>query len=492
MFNTKLPFPDNDGQDNHESIRPMAASGLFYPDDKDSLVNMLSGYYQPFESSTIRDDVAAVIVPHAGYVFSGVVAASAFAQVHPDKKYDHIFLIGPSHHVYMDGASVNDQYEYCETPLGKMKVDTALCRQLIKDHPCFSCNPEAHSDEHCLEVQLPFLQYRLQMMAPVVPIVIGTQSVSVIRQVAESLKPYFNDNNLFVISSDFSHYPSYQDAQEIDECTCEALISGSPEKFLEAIHCNMAKHIPNLSTSACGQSAILTLLYMISKRTDIRINHMMYRNSGDSDYGDYLRVVGYHAFTFTRVHGIYADTTFALTCHEKETLLRIARKAIKNRLSHSSLPVCNETGLTSTLRMPCGAFVTLNDGGRLRGCIGRFGDNKPLYQVVEEMAQAAAFDDPRFYPLQSTELRSIHIEISVLSPLRKIGSPDEFVLGKQGIYISKDGRSGTFLPQVAEETNWNKEEFLGHCAHDKAGLSWNEWKEADLYTYEAFVFKEDN
>jgi len=130
-------------------------------------------------------------------------------------------------------------------------------------------------------------------------------------------------------------------------------------------------------------------------------------------------------------------------------------------------------------------------GGRLRGCIGNFSPDKPLYMVVQEMTLAAALNDPRFAPVEASELKYISIEISVLTPLRKIGSIDEFQLGKHGIYMTKGGKSGTFLPQVAESTGWSAEEFLGHCARDKAGIGYDEWKEADLYVYEALVFGEE-
>jgi AmmeMemoRadiSam system protein A len=140
--------------------------------------------------------------------------------------------------------------------------------------------------------------------------------------------------------------------------------------------------------------------------------------------------------------------------------------------------------------MKCGAFVTLNESGHLRGCVGHFGENIPLYEVVADMARAAAFEDTRFNEVSQSELSSIEIEISVLSPLKKIDNISQFQYGKQGIYICKDSRGGTFLPQVAQEVNWTKEEFLGHCSRDKAGLGWDGWKNADLYTYEAVIFKE--
>jgi len=216
----------------------------------------------------------------------------------------------------------------------------------------------------------------------------------------------------------------------------------------------------------------------------------MYKNSGDSEYGEKDRVVGYHSFVFTKNKSDLIKMKFSFSGNEKLELLEIARDAISSALNGAVLPCSSSYNLTKMLMMPCGAFVTLNEGGRLRGCIGRFVAQEPLYEIIREMARAAAFEDPRFPKVKKNEFDNINIEISVLSPLKKINSIDEFSLGNQGIYIKKGISSGTFLPQVAKETGWTKEEFLGHCAQDKAGLSWDGWKDADLYTYEAIVFNE--
>ena len=163
-----------------------------------------------------------------------------------------------------------------------------------------------------------------------------------------------------------------------------------------------------------------------------------------------------------------------------------ARLKVKDSLDGKR--IAGPTTLTATLKQKCGAFVSLHKQGRLRGCIGHFGEDVPLYEIVAEMARAAAFEDPRFMPVTKDELDDIDIEISVLTPMRRIKSLDEFQLHKHGIYIKKGYRSGTFLPQVADEVNWSKEEFVGHCAQDKAGIGWDGWKDAELYVYEAIVF----
>ena len=164
----------------------------------------------------------------------------------------------------------------------------------------------------------------------------------------------------------------------------------------------------------------------------------------------------------------------------------IALTSIKDSLDGK--PFSHHSPLTTHLFSKCGAFVSLHKQGRLRGCIGHFGEDVPLHEIVAEMARAAAFEDPRFMPVTKDELDDIDIEISVLTPMRRIQSLDEFQLHKHGIYIKKGYRSGTFLPQVADEVNWTKEEFVGHCAQDKAGIGWDGWRDAELYVYEAIIF----
>ena len=166
------------------------------------------------------------------------------------------------------------------------------------------------------------------------------------------------------------------------------------------------------------------------------------------------------------------------------------RKSIEYELEGKMELPYDSARLTDTLKMNCGAFVTLHLNGKLRGCIGMLAGRRPLYLTVSDMARAAAFEDARFRPVTLEEMKDVRIDISVLSPLRKIHSVEEFELGKHGIFMVKDARSGTFLPQVAEETHWTKEEFLGHCARDKAGIGWNGWRSAELYVYEAEVFDE--
>ena len=462
-------------------VRPATQANRFYTGDAQELAQEVDSFLKRHSEQPKFDNLAAVIVPHAGYYYSGNVAATAYQSI-PAKPYKRIFLLGPSHHEWLDGASVNTEADYYATPLGNVKVDRETALKLTEDS-VFSYRPEAHDREHCLEVQLPFLQRLFtKSVPPIVPIIISTNDFQKLQQMADVLKPYFNDENLFIISSDFSHYPTYDNAYEVDTRSGKAIESGNVEEFIAAIEKNARSGKPNLATSACGQFAIITLMLMLDQNYEMK--HLLYQNSGDIS-GERNRVVGYHAFAFLRSD----STDFVLTSEDKRILKGIALQSIRDSLDGKKATAPSSTfPLTSSLRSKCGAFVSLHKHGRLRGCIGHFGDDIPLHEIVAAMARAAAFEDPRFSPVTRDELDDLDIEISVLTPMRRIQSLDEFELHRHGIYIRKGYRSGTYLPQVADEVNWTKEEFVSHCSQDKAGLGWNGWRDAELYVYEAIVF----
>lgn len=468
--------------------RQAFAAGRFYPSNPEELRNTLKGLFEKAKPKSVNS-VLAIICPHAGYDFSGVIAASGYKQINPQKKFNHVFVIASSHQVNFMGASIYNRGDYM-TPLGKVKVDLELANKLIKENTVFTYNPDADKNEHSLEVQIPFLQYWMKSEITLVPIVLGTQSTQSCKKIAEVLKPYFNENNLFVFSSDFSHYPKYQDAQAVDKSTCDAILSGSADKLLKILQDNEEKNIPNLATSLCGWTSVVTLLYMTGNNPEYTFFPIQYMNSGDSKYADKSQVVGYWSIAVSQKEKKTSSTDFSISIQDKKELLKIARSTIEKQIRENKIPEFNTAGYSKTMMTPCGAFVTLKKYGDLRGCIGRFTSEEPLYKVIREMAIAAATQDTRFEPVNESEIARLEIEISVLSPMKKINSIDEIVLGKHGIYIKKGWSSGTFLPQVATETGWNKEEFLGHCARDKAGIGWNGWKDAEIYIYSAEVFSE--
>jgi AmmeMemoRadiSam system protein B/AmmeMemoRadiSam system protein A len=484
--------------------RKPVVSGSFYPSGSERLRSELSGYFASFRKPDAGVKVRAIIVPHAGYVYSGHTAAAGYAAIPGEAVYDNIFLIGVSHRYAFEGAAVFSSGNLI-TPLGTLRVNREIGERLRSTNKWFIAKDEAHGPEHSLEVQLPFIQYHFKKPPTIVPILIGTRNTTVLKAVALGLQPWFNDRNLFVISSDFSHYPSYEDARRVDKLASDAIVKGDAEAFIRTIRNIEASGVDNLATAMCGWPAGAVLLYMAEKDKGLKFRNVEYTNSGDARVGSKDEVVGYNAIVLEKKGSApesltqtatekksSAPESFTLTAAEKKILLGTAREAITARLNHRK-PVPVDAGrLTPRLREPLGAFVTLTIKGELRGCIGRFTSPDPLWEVVGAMATEAAFGDPRFPALTKAEYPSVSLEISVLGPMKKINSINEIKIGRHGIYIKKGFRSGTLLPQVATERGWTVEQFLGYCARDKAGIGWDGWKdkETEIFVYEAYVFGE--
>lgn len=463
--------------------REPAYAGQFYPGGVKTLNAELKVYFDKAIPPLMEGlKPMAVISPHAGYVFSGKVAASAFNQIPENAAYKKVFIIASSHRYSYRGGAIYTRGDYL-TPLGRVKVDCRLGQELIETHDFFIRHDDAHIFEHSLEVQLPFLQHRVAAGFQLVPIVLGTHNPDDCREMAKILEPWFNADNLFIISSDFSHYPDYESAIDTDRKTAEAIVSNSPKQLLNVLQENKMSHIPGLATSLCGWTSVLTLLYITADKP-VTIKKIDYQNSGDNTrYGDRYRVVGYQALA---VFG--NDEGFFFSEKEKRELIGIARQSVEAEIKH--LKNRPTSGISSgNLSKKAGAFVSIYTSGKLRGCIGSFESDRPLSEVVRKMAVSASRDS-RFDSLSLDDLNDFTVEISVLTPLKRIYDPSEIVIGKHGIYIRKDYYSGTFLPQVAVTRNWSVAEFLGRCSRDKAGLGWDGWKNADLYTYEAIIIKD--
>ena len=353
------------GQSATPVVRPATQANRFYTGDAQELSEEVDSLLALHSGDKKYSNVAALIVPHAGYYFSGNVAASAYMAIDGKKQYKRIFLLGPSHHEWLDGASVNTEADYYATPLGQVKVDHETAVALTNTDSLFCYRPEAHDREHCLEVQLPFLQRFFTLhsslftkeVPSIVPIVISTNDYDKLKRIAEALKPYFTDENLFVISSDFSHYPSYEDACEVDARTGKAIETGDVEEFIAIINANARSGKRNLHTSACGEFAIITLMLMLDNQYEVK--HLMYQNSGDIDNHDHSRVVGYHSFAILRKDSnssgltradfnssglTRTDTDFVLSDDDKKALKEIALQSIKDSLNGKRMAEAKNKG----------------------------------------------------------------------------------------------------------------------------------------------------
>ena len=306
--------------------RNPAVAGKFYSAKKEHLEKELINLFgmSPEGNSIL---LRALISPHAGYIYSGEIAASAFNQILQKANYKRVFILASSHQMFFNGASVYTHGNY-KTPLGEVKVDTSLAKKLVAENPILNEKIEPHQFEHSLEVQLPFLQYKLGKNLCIVPIILGTQIPDDCRKIAEALKQYFTEENLFVISTDFSHYPEHHDAVKIDTITSNAIVSNRSDELLETLKRNKDKQIKNLATSLCGWTSVLTLMYL-TENNPFEYKKIAYQNSGDVPiYGDNERVVGYHAI------GVYSKNIegFELTGYEQNYLLEVARYALEKHI----------------------------------------------------------------------------------------------------------------------------------------------------------------
>ena len=462
-------------------VREPAVAGAFYPGTKEELEKMVDEYLLGIKLPKIGKYVRGLIVPHAGYAYSGWVAAYTYKVLidsPPASGIDTVILIGNSHRERFEGISVY-QEGYYKTPLGNVEVDKNLAKRIINSHEKIFFRESAHKHEHSLEVQLPFLQKVLDNFK-IVPIIIGNQPGAV-EILINTLKGIIDNNTLIVASSDLSHYPTYDDAKYSDNKVIEAILTGKRENLKETVSSLEQEDILNLQTCACGQDAIEVVMGLVGDK-DAKL--LKYANSGDVEIGDKSQVVGYAAIVFT------ADELerTELTEQEQKRLLQIAKETVETHVRTGKAPEFSND--YPVLEKYLGVFVTLKKHGQLRGCIGRFQPDIPLYQVVVEMAISAASEDHRFYPVTSDELDELEYEISVLSPLKKVDSWEDIKIDKHGVQIRRGLRSGVFLPQVATENNWDLDTFMSVLCQQKAGLPADCWKdpETDIYVFTAQVF----
>lgn len=452
-------------------VRESVIAGSWYPGSEDALSRQLGGFFAKAEKQDLGE-IRALIAPHAGYVYSGQVAAHAFKQVE-GRDYDTVIILAPSHHQSFNGASVSNHTHY-RTPLGEVKVSD-LARRLVDESPLVSHIPEAHSQEHSAEIEVPFLQYALNDFE-IVPIIIGRMSREDIEEFSDLIIKHLDEKTLVVSSTDLSHYHPYDEAVALDTPCVEAIVSLNSGK---AERCEMCGYFPVLVTMR------------IAEKLNWSTQLLKYMNSGDVS-GDRSGVVGYAAIAFYSDGG--ENPKGELNDEQKRYLLKLARDTIElyAREGRRLEPETEDP----ELRENKGVFVTLEKKGQLRGCIGHIEPIQPLYLDVRDNAINAAFSDPRFRSVDVSELKEIEIEVSVLTlpELITADSPEEYLKkiqsGIDGIILNYHGRGATYLPQVWEKIP-EKEEFLSSLC-SKALLSEDCWRESDvkIYRYRVIAFKE--
>jgi AmmeMemoRadiSam system protein B/AmmeMemoRadiSam system protein A len=459
-----------------KGIRPSPHAGTWYNGNKKALTAELKNYMDAARAG-VHGEINGIVSPHAGYMYSGLVAATAYKSIQ-GKVFDVVIVIGPSHYHGFTGVSV-DTLAGRNTPLGAVQYDTELAHELIDQNKEITHDQHAHTQEHSVEIQIPFLQYVLKDFR-LVEIVMGSQDYSTCEELSNAItKSTRGKKVLIVASSDLSHFHSQKDAEHLDNRIIEAVAAFDPEMLYRRLSTD--------SCEACGGGPIVTTMLATKKLGATTAKTIMYATSGTIT-GDYSRgVVGYLAAAFYKKEDIDVGVNLGLSDQEKQQLKDIARQSIQAALTGKKLPVLSD--LSGKLTEPYGIFVTLNKHGTLRGCIGRIIGDQPLYLSCQHMAIAAALQDPRFKPVTAEELSDLDIEISVLTPLVLVHDFDDIVIGRDGLVIKKGYAQGLLLPQVAAEYNWTVEEFLQETCH-KAGLPGDAYKSDDteIYKFSAQVF----
>ena len=484
------------GQKPDSDIRYPVVAGRFYPASASALRTDIRTFMDNAVPVQVQNPLV-IVVPHAGYIFSGQIAADGYRQT-ADRQYEVVVILGTNH----TSGSFRKISIYpgdgFNTPLGTTMIDKEVVKALLAANPDCVLDKSLHQQEHSVEVQLPFIQV-LFPEARIVPVVVGAPDIGLCSRFGETLARVLNGRRaLIVASTDLSHYPDAEAAEDVDRKTLAAMEKLDPALLKNVIQTQMARRIPNLHTCACGEAPILVAMSAAKAMSATGGKVIRYANSGDVPIGERDRVVGYGAVVYyadpASISANKPDTATAtvsgdaLTDADKKALLVLARKTVSSYLSTKTVPAAR--GLGPGAKQKRGVFVTLKKHGDLRGCIGRMIPDKPLQELVGAVALQSALEDPRFNRVTLSELKDLEIEISVLTPMTVVPNADHIIVGRDGVLIRKGGRSAVFLPQVAPEQGWGRDEMLEHLCR-KAGLPPGSWKQgAELSIFQAIIFSE--
>ena len=464
-----------------QDIKQPNVAGAFYPDNPQELSAMIDDFLSKADPEPIAGEIFALIAPHAGYGFSGQTAAYAYKLI-KDKPYKTVVVIGGSHYYGFSGVSIYPEGIF-RTPLGDLEIDAEFTQKILGKDKDFFFQAQAFAKEHSVEVQLPFLQKVLKDFK-VVPIVMSDCSFITCQKLAALLKEAIGQRTdvLVVASTDMYHGYDYEEAEKTDQLTLAALESMDAEGLYYGLR--------EGKLQLCGGFGVVSTILLAKHFGHNKLKVLNHTNSaivtGKKIKG--IWTVGYSSCVVDQEK--QEGAKMMLNKEQRKRLLEIARQSIESYLKAGKKLEVKESDPVLSKEM--GAFVTLSERGQLRGCIGHMIGDKPLYFTVRDMAVEAAVGDPRFSSVQLTELKKIEIEISALSPMERIDSVDKIQMGVHGVLIRKGFYSGVYLPQVAMETGWSKEEFLSSlCAH-KAGLPADAWKNpaTEIYIFSAEVFSE--
>lgn len=468
-------------------------AGSWYSADADVLSKQFEGFFEKADVKP-KKDVIGMILPHAGYKWSGQTAA--FGVKATNKKYKRIIVIGLSHRMYLEEILSVPRGTHYETPLGQIPLDTEFIDKLLK-HSVFQNVPRALQNENSVEMEVPLLQYRFKDFKLVL-IVAGHCSLETIRKAGAILRGLVDEETLVVASSDFVHYGRVHRFVPFTENIAEQikkLDMGAYEYIAKLDSKGFLEYKQKTGATICGSVPIAVLLSMMGP--GVKAELTKYATSGELT-GDFTNSVSYLSVVFSgtwqnspEVKAMKSESE--LTEEDKSELLTLARKSIDYALEKQRVPEASELGVTvsDAMRQPRAAFVTLKKNSRLRGCIGDIFPQRPLYRSVIMNAINACVNDRRFPAVTVAECKDITIEISALTAPKPVASYNEIKIGIDGVVLNKDGRSAVFLPQVAPEQGWDLNQTLTQLSQ-KAGLAGDAWKEgASFLVFQAVVFGEE-
>lgn len=479
-------------------------AGGFYPGDADELREMIRGYLDAARKAdkNVEGDLLGIIVPHAGYPYSGPVAAHAFLRLE-GRKYRRVVVLAPAHRHGHALPALLGAGSY-RTPLGDIPIDREGVEKLAASGAA-RVDASAFRAEHALEVELPFLQVLLSGFE-IVPVMIGAPDPSAMQKLARALKQAFpGPDTLVVASTDMSHDYPYDVAVAMDRNALRLIQAMDPEGLWKAyqayrdagagIRVDQAGRPEPDCAQLCGMGPVLTLLYLAREFGEAQAAVLDRRNSGDIVGDKKSRIVGYSAVAVTlkKERTASESTVDFLGPDEKQALLKIARQTLEAYLEKDEKRDFQPA--SAKLKEPGAAFVTLRKHGDLRGCIGYMEPIEPLWEMIRNRAIDAATHDTRFHPVTQDELKDIQIEISVLSPRVLVKDPlKEIKIGRDGVWLELGMSRGVFLPQVPVEQNWTTvEEYLDHLCQKAHVFQRGCWKskEAQIMRFTALVFGEE-
>ena len=449
--------------DDINPVREAAVAGIFYPADVYQLHSDINGYLSHISDNN-SGKPKIIVVPHAGYIYSAQVAASAYKRIIPYKSnLKKIFLLGPSHYVHLKGVALAKEKSF-RTPLGLISTDTSIAEQLSQKTP-FTFNSKAHKKEHSLEVILPFLQETLADFQ-IIPMVYGEANP---QDIAKALQPLLKrDDALLIVSADLSHYLEYDEATKADKKTAENIKDGLP----------LDHH------QSCGATGINTAM-ILAKQFGLVPQLLDMVNSGDTT-GDKDKVVGYGAWSFEKqeekkLEGIALeqDNLANFARHNREAIIGIVSKALEKAVLEKSEYTPDREEYDNVMFNKGASFVTLEKDNKLRGCIGSIFPTISIARDLAKNAHLAALHDSRFSPVTKEELKDITFKVSLLTGFEEIKYSSEDDLLQQikpktdGLLIRDGQRQGIFLPAVWKDIS-NKKDFLTELKI-KAGLSPSYW-----------------